>query len=96
MSDQEQQTKPDGGASVSTSMLERGTQTDFDHKEDSRIFGEEAWVYCSQHMRPHRTGWCTVSPRNKTALEAKTLEAAYAECRERGFDLYDDMTRSNA
>jgi hypothetical protein len=28
-----------------------------------KLAGDEhlgEWVYCSQHMRPHETGWCTV------------------------------------
>lgn len=62
-----------------------------DPKEDARVFGEGTWVYCNQHMRPHQTGWCTVSPRNKIALAATTLEEAYAECRARGFELYADL-----
>lgn len=66
----------------------------FDPKEDSRYFGENVWIYCDQHMRPHLTGWCTVSNRNKVALKATTQNEAYAECRERGFDLYSDWLKS--
>jgi len=49
---------------------------------DDRSMGE--WVYCAQHLRPHSTGWCTVSVRDKTPLEAIDREAAYEECRRRG------------
>lgn len=51
------------------------------------------WVYCSQHMRPHTTGWCTVSARDKTPLAAKNYPDAEAECRARGFELYDDLQK---
>ncbi len=53
--------------------------------EDSVKFGDDAWVYCDQHLRPHMTGWCTVSVRNKVLLRAKSAEEAYAECKELGF-----------
>lgn len=26
------------------------------------------WVYCAQHLRPHESGWCTVSLRDKVGL----------------------------
>jgi predicted nucleic acid-binding Zn-ribbon protein len=39
------------------------------------------WVYCKAHRRPHRTGWCTVPPREKIPLNAKTEKDAYAETR---------------
>lgn len=62
--------------------------------EDAKEFGSDAWVYCSQHMRPHRTGWCTVSNRNKIKLDAKSIEQAYAECRQKGYELYDDKCKA--
>lgn len=49
-----------------------------------------AWVYCTQHVRPHQTGWCTVWPRDKIPLEAKDREAAYAECRAKGLKIYGE------
>lgn len=55
--------------------------------EDERVFGD-VWVYCSQHMRPHRTGWCTVSARDKTKLDATNAPDAYAECKERGLEIF--------
>jgi hypothetical protein len=58
--------------------------------EDEVTFGRGKWVYCTQHMRPHLTGWCTVANRNKTLLVAPTDKVAYNECRERGFELYRD------
>jgi hypothetical protein len=60
----------------------------YDQEKDSREFGKDAWVYCSQHMRPHTTGWCTVSNKNKIRLEATNAEAAYAECEQKGLALY--------
>jgi hypothetical protein len=65
-----------------------------DPKEDSRYFGENVWIYCDQHMRPHMTGWCTVSNRNKTLLKATEQVGAYKECLERGFELYDDFVKT--
>jgi hypothetical protein len=31
-----------------------------------RILGE--WVYCGQHLNPHRSGWCTVGVDWKVGL----------------------------
>lgn len=63
--------------------------------EDEIAFGKDAWVYCSQHCRPHQTGWCTVSPRDKVGLGVKTAEEAYTKCRTWGFGLYDDTHPSS-
>lgn len=52
-------------------------------------FGKEAWVYCDQHLRPHVTGWCTVSNRHKTPLKATTRDAAYEECVHLGFKIFE-------
>lgn len=57
-------------------------------KEDSD-FGKDAWVYCSQHMNPHSTGWCTVSVRDKTLLKAKNYEDAVKECVANEYKLYE-------
>lgn len=56
--------------------------------EDELAFGRKVWVYCNQHMNPHMTGWCTVSKRNKTKLEATNEEDARTECVAKGFELY--------
>lgn len=56
--------------------------------EDAIVFGENVWVYCNQHLRPHLTGWCTVPARNKVKLDATTEDAAHAECEAKGFTLY--------
>lgn len=66
-----------------------------DPDEDAKVFGEGRYVYCNQHMHPHTTGWCTVSPRNKTLLEATERDAAYAECRAKGFELYGETKQSS-
>ena len=58
--------------------------------EDEIAFGRNAWLYCGQHLRPHMTGWCTVSTRNKIKLEAKTLEEAYEICRDNRWTLFGD------
>lgn len=62
--------------------------------EDEGVFGEGVIVYCSSHGRPHFTGWCTVSPRNKTRLESTNIDVAYAECRKCGYWLYDDRANT--
>lgn len=36
--------------------------------EDEKVFGKNAWVYCSQHLNAHETGWCGVSVRDKLGL----------------------------
>ena len=56
-------------------------------KEDLDM-GKDAWIYCSQHMCPHTTGWCTANVRDKTLLEATNYKDAAEECRKRGFELY--------
>ncbi len=35
--------------------------------EDFQMFGD-CYVYCNQHLNVHKTGWCTVSVRNKISL----------------------------
>lgn len=62
----------------------------YDPKEDVREFGENVWIYCGQHMRPHTTGWCTVSMRHKVKLNAISADEAYAECKQKGLSLYSD------
>jgi len=47
--------------------------------EDYKTFGED-FVYCRQHLRPHSTGWCTVSVSEKIALGVPTTEEAYKKC----------------
>lgn len=56
--------------------------------KDEEAFGENTWVYCSQHLRPHTTGWCTVDVSEKTPLKAKTYADAVEECVDRKFELY--------
>ncbi len=59
--------------------------------DDFTVFGD-CVVYCNQHLAPHRTGWCTVNPKNKTKLDATEVDAAAAdECRAKGFKLYSDI-----
>lgn len=42
------------------------------------------FVYCSQHLRPHGTGWCTVSAKDKIPLKGETLNEAYEDAKEKG------------
>ena len=58
--------------------------------EDETAFGKDAWVYCSQHMRAHQTGWCSVSARDKVGLGVTAAQDAYDKCRAWGFALYED------
>lgn len=64
-------------------------------EKDAEVFGESALVYCKSHMRPHGTGWCSVDPNEKIKLDATEREAAYAECRAKGYELYDDLKKSS-
>jgi len=45
-------------------------------------------VYCTQHMAPHDTVWCTVAEEDKIPLDAKTMEEAVEECKQKGYKLY--------
>jgi hypothetical protein len=58
--------------------------------EDTKVFGENVWVYCNQHLRPHLTGWCTVSLHNKVQLDATNVDQAFEECKLKGFKLYGE------
>ncbi len=57
--------------------------------EDEQVFGENVFVYCNQHLRPHLTGWCTVPARNKIKLKATNHVEAGLECKEMGYKLYE-------
>lgn len=66
-----------------------------DITDDERKFGRDRWVYCSQHVRPHTTGWCTVSVNDKVPLDAKDRETAFAEARSKGFRIFFDYYGSS-
>lgn len=57
-------------------------------EEDEIEFGKDRWVYCASHVNPHMTGWCSVSVKNKTLLNAMNREDAIRECQEKGYPLY--------
>lgn len=59
-------------------------------EDDVLVYGSSVLVYCTKHLRPHSTGWCSVPPSGKVKLDALTVEEAYAECRSKGFALYED------
>ena len=42
--------------------------------EDEIVFGKDMMVYCSQHMGPHSTGWCTVAVSDKLGLGLKNTQ----------------------
>lgn len=52
-----------------------------DEEADIAAFGRGVWIYCSQHMRPHLTGWCSVGVYDKIGLGVQTSEDAYEKCR---------------
>lgn len=56
--------------------------------EDEIAFGRNRWIYCAQHLRPHTTGWCTVSNDQKTLLKATTDKEAYVECVAENMEIY--------
>ncbi len=56
--------------------------------EDEIKFGRNAWIYCAMHMRPHKTGWCTVNSLHKQALKALTDIEAHHECRKANLPIY--------
>lgn len=64
-----------------------------DKKPEDLVFGEGRWVYCTQHVNPHTTGWCTVPAREKILLDATERGEAVAECRQKGYRLYDDVRK---
>lgn len=55
---------------------------------EDQILGE--WIYCGQHLRPHQSGWCTVSLEDKVGLGPFTgqseeqLVKATEKCRRLG------------
>ncbi len=57
--------------------------------EDARVFGD-MYVYCTQHLNAHPTGWCSVSVRDKIGLGVNTAAEAYQKCREFGLKLHHD------
>lgn len=60
-----------------------------DEQPDVAAFGRGAWVYCNQHLKPHLTGWCSVSVRDKIGLGVSTPEEAYAKCEAWGLKIFD-------
>lgn len=57
--------------------------------EDEATFGSDVYVYCRSHLAPHKTGWCTVDPRDKIKLDAKDYASATQECQDKGLELYN-------
>jgi hypothetical protein len=61
--------------------------------EDEKVFGIGQWVYCGQHLRPHRTGWCTVGVRDKVGLGTTDETEAWEKCSRLGLRLYKDVMK---
>jgi len=58
-------------------------------KPDDWTLGD--WVYCAQHLRPHPSGWCTVSLADKVGLGPVISSADAAEkCRRLGLHISGD------
>ena len=57
---------------------------------DYAIFGADQWVYCSQHLRPHLTGWCSVWHRDKIGLCVSGEDEAYQKCKRMGLQIYKE------
>ena len=45
------------------------------------------WVYCTQHVGPHETGWCSVDKSQKTPLKANTRTEATEEVKAKGWPI---------
>jgi hypothetical protein len=56
--------------------------------DDEVVFGKDEWVYCAQHLRPHKTGWCTVGIMDKVALGVDNEKDAYAKCERLGLKIF--------
>jgi len=37
-------------------------------EEDTLLYGENCWVYCTPHRRIHLTGWCSVGAKEKIKI----------------------------
>ena len=58
--------------------------------EDEKAFGQDQWVYCKAHLKPHLTGWCKVGDYDKVGLGIKgqhNAQEAYEKCEEWGFNV---------
>ena len=65
--------------------------------EDENIFGVDAWVYCSQHVNAHLTGWCGVSVRDKLGLGLigeHNGRAALEKCRDFHLEIRGDKGKA--
>lgn len=69
-------------------FLDRSAMEEMDKPAGDEHMGD--WVYCSQHRRPHRTGWCTVAPRDKLGLHVESEEEAYQKVRHLGLSIYGE------
>ena len=64
--------------------------------EDAQMFGD-AWVYCMDHVKPHKTGWCGVGVNHKLSLgtfqgtRREQEQKALDKCRLFGLPIYSDM-----
>lgn len=59
--------------------------------EDAKQWGDNVWIYCGSHLRPHLTGWCTVGVDNKVHLAVDNERSAYAKCERLELPLYKAM-----
>lgn len=55
---------------------------------EDQVLGE--WVYCSQHLNVHLSGWCTVPLRDKLGIgPVKDRAEAIKKCLSMGLKLYE-------
>lgn len=54
------------------------------------------FVYCTQHVRPHTTGWCHVAAEDKIRLAAAGWMESDNECRRIGLDIVGTLLNRSA
>ena len=64
-------------------------------QNDAVVFGTDQWIYCTQHLAVHSTGWCTVGTEDKIGLgilRSVDIEGKKAaeKCRRVGLKLFQD------
>jgi len=55
--------------------------------DDFRVFGDQ-YVYCSNHLTVHKTGWCKDESKYKVALGVSTQEEGIQKCKSLGLKLH--------
>lgn len=74
------------GAALSGGNIEAAAEMIVIEKKPAGDEHMGKYVYCMEHMHVHATGWCTVLPERKVALEAQTPHDARIEAQDKGLD----------